>query len=201
MHWRAVWDDARMDKASGDRVIGPKQRPPHSHLRPQDCPAAGGSSSVVTWLEEEAIMTSASSCPQGTTSRCCSSGSHILTLPHGSGPHLRGAEERDPGEGDLQWRKTSPVSRVSGSRWRCLFVFQKGARWQLKRAPLWSFTTLSTHKDLWPEAAMGSRDLLHHHLVYLFRGPAFRKGTVLGAVLKRSLAIVINNIDRHRYSH
>lgn len=82
-----------------------------------------------------------------------------------------------------------------------LFVFQKGARWQLRTAPLWSFTTLSTHKDLWPEAAVGSHDLLHHHLVYLFRGLAFRKDTVLGAVLKRSLEIVVNNIDPHGYSH
>lgn len=62
---------------------------------------------MATLLEEEAIMTSAS---WGGATSCCSSGSHILTLPQGSSPHLRGAEERDPGEGNLERGKTSPIS-------------------------------------------------------------------------------------------
>lgn len=67
---------------------------------------------MATLLEEEAIMTSASW--GGGATSCCSSGSHILTLPQGSSPHLRGAEERDPGEGNLEGNleqgKTSPIS-------------------------------------------------------------------------------------------
>lgn len=59
---------------------------------------------MATLLEEEAIMT------WGGATSCCSSGSHILTLPQGSSPHLRGAEERDPGEGNLEQGKTSPIS-------------------------------------------------------------------------------------------
>lgn len=44
-----------------------------------------------------------------------------------------------------------------------------------------AFAILSPHKDLWPEASMGSHDLLPHHLIYLFRALAVGKGTVLGA--------------------
>lgn len=62
---------------------------------------------MATLLEEEAIMTSAS----------WGGGNFLLLVrePHSHtpprlSPHLRGAEERDPGEGNLERGKTSPIS-------------------------------------------------------------------------------------------
>lgn len=144
-------------------------------------------------------MTSAS---WGGATSCCSSGSHILTLPQGSSPHLRGAEERDPGEGNLERGKTSPISGAptGGVYFSALISSFKRGLAGNSGGLLCGVSPLFLHKDSWPEAAMRSHDRLHHPLVYLFRGPAFRKGTVLGAELKRSLAIVTNNIDSHEYS-
>lgn len=47
---------------------------------------------------------------------------------------------------------------------------------------LFVLTIRSKHKGLWPEASKGSQDPPHHHVAYLFGGPAMRKRPVLGAV-------------------
>lgn len=66
-----------------------------------------------------------------------------------------------------------------------MFALQREIRWQLRGLPVASleFAILSTHTDLWPEASVQSRDLLPHHLIYLFSAPAMGKGRVPGCSL------------------
>lgn len=139
---------------------------------------------MATLLEDEAIMTSASSGDMGHKANFLplirKPRSHTLPcLRAASCPQLggnpKGAQERNPGEENLQWSKRHPFLRLPLlSVHFSAFVLQNGAHWQLQRAPqwlLWSFTILFTYKDLWPGASTGSHDLLHQHLVYVSRGP------------------------------